>query len=228
MIKKLFFIIVGILGIFLALVLISNWYFNKLSDLLSKIQIPAFEESKLEVPKNFETGITNEITEKEFISSDGKLKLKYPSDFTEIEDKNTLERMVSEENEKKYNLKILLFAQNFNFKEKKYEQLIVSEFNVEESKNFDNIIEIMKETNKKAGWEMEILKSEIKNNELIFEAKYQKEGKKTFRSKEKIISLPEKEGKEKVFSIAVISLEENWIDFQKKAEEIINSTQLVE
>jgi len=166
------------------------------------------------------------ISYKEFISPDGKLKMIYPSDWIEIKDEKILEEITPKEKVEKYGLETLFFAQKL--RKEKIAQLIISELNLDKQKNFENIIEEMKEANRQQGWEMEVIKSEIKDNENIFEAKYRKQDRSDVHSKEKILLLEPETEKRKVYLITVITLDKNWGEFAEEAEEIVNSAKLIE
>ena len=75
---------------------------------------------------------------------------------------------------------------------------------------------------------MEIIKSEIRDGEDVLEAKYRKTDRYDVHSKEKILLLTPENEKRKVYLITVIALDKNWQEFAEEAEEIINSTTLLE
>ena len=203
---------------------------RKLQESLSRIGFPKFEEMKPEQLQEFLRNLKGEeptnISYKEFISPDGKLKMIYPSDWIEIKDEKILEEITPKEKVEKYGLETLFFAQKL--RKEKIAQLIISELNLDKQKNFENIIEEMKEANRQQGWEMEIIKSEIRDGEDVLEAKYRKTDRYDVHSKEKILLLTPENEKRKVYLITVIALDKNWQEFAEEAEEIINSTTLLE
>jgi len=228
--KKSIFIIIGLFGIIFLLSIITTWHMRKLQESLSRIGFPKFEEMKPEQLQEFLRNLKGEepinISYKEFISPDGKLKMIYPSDWIEIKDEKILEEITPKEKVEKYGLETLFFAQKL--RKEKIAQLIISELNLDKQKNFENIIEEMKEANRQQGWEMEVIKSEIKDNENIFEAKYRKQDRSDVHSKEKILLLEPETEKRKVYLITVITLDKNWGEFAEEAEEIVNSAKLIE
>jgi len=137
-----------------------------------------------------------------------------------------LAKTTPKEKIEKYGLETLFLAQKL--RKEKIAQLIISELNLDKKKSFENIIEEMKEANHQQGWEMEIIKPEIKDNENVFEAKYRKQDRYDTHSKEKILLLEPENEKRKVYLIAVITLDRDWQEFTEEADEIINSAQLVE
>jgi hypothetical protein len=194
---------------------------------LKKLGIPLenlppvkLEEIKPEMFKE-ETG-----NYKEFISPDGKIKIKYPSNWIEIKGE-ILEKITSEEYRKKYQLETLFSAQKFKI-DGGFAQLVVSKGIFGAETSFEEIIKDMKEENQKKGWKMEILQSEEKNSETIFEAIYKKAERYDVHSKEKIVFLEQKEGKKETYFIAFLTLERYWQNFKDEADFIISSIQLTQ
>lgn len=165
---------------------------------------------------------TGENNYKEFISPDGKLKMKYPSDWLETKDEKFLEEFIPEEWKNKYNLQTIFFAQEL--KTGKIGQIIVNEgdFDIQ----IEEIIEEMKKSNQAKGWTMEIINLNLE--EGIFEAKYQKTDHYDLHSKEKILFSEGKENAKKAYLIAFIVFDKDWEKFENKADEVINSVQLVD
>lgn len=155
----------------------------------------------------------------EFISPDGKFKIEYPSHWLVLKEENLLQALAPPEWAEKYDLKTLFSAQNFWGG--KFAQLIIYKGTFEIS--IEEIFEKMKENNEKRGWAVEVLKSDIKESEGIFEIKSQSTTTNTtIRSKEKILAV-EKEA----YLISLIALEKDWPDLVKKVDFIINSAQLL-
>ena len=228
--KKNILIITGLFGIIFLLSIVSTWHIRRLQESLSQAGFPKFEELQPEQLQEMLRSIKGEkptkVSYKEFISPDGKLKIKYSSDWIEIKDEKILAKTTPKEKIEKYGLETLFLAQKL--RKEKIAQLIISELNLDKKKSFENIIEEMKEANHQQGWEMEIIKSEIKDNENVFEAKYRKQDRYDTHSKEKILLLEPEDEKRKVYLIAVITLDRDWQEFTEEADEIINSAQLVE
>lgn len=201
--------------IILLLSLATYRNFKNLRKSLREIDLPKFEVPEFEMPE-FEVPSQEEKGYEEWISSDGKLKMKYPVGWIEVDSK-VLEDFIQGNRGK-----ILFSAQKFNLELNlgKVTQafLIVQELNLEEKRSFEEIIEEMKKE-----VEMEILKLEAGDKIAVFEAKYKGESENLLHSKEKMIL-----NENKVYLISFSTFEEDWIDFQKEAEEIINPVQLLE
>ena len=90
--KIVLIILVSLVGLFLMSLLV-NRQAKKWQEFSPSISVP-----DLELPKTQ----SQEIVLKEFISPDGKLKLKYPSDWTEV-NTTTFEGTLSEEAKKVFN-----------------------------------------------------------------------------------------------------------------------------
>jgi len=165
---------------------------------------------------------TGESNYKEFTSPDGKLKIKYPSDWLEIKDEKSLEGIIPEEWKERYNLQTLFFAQELKTGE--IGQIIVNkgDFDIQ----IEEIIEEMKKSNQTKGWTMEIINSNLE--EGIFEAKYQKTDHYDLHSKEKILFSDGQENTKKAYLTAFIVFDKDWEKFENKANEVINSVQLVD
>jgi len=228
--KKNIFIVVGLFGIIVLLGVISTWHVRKLQESLSRIGFPKFEELNPEQLQEFLRNLKGEtptkISYKDFASPDGRLKVTYPSDWIEIKDEKILAKITPKEKVEKYGLETLFFAQKL--RKEKIAQLIMNESNLDEQNNFEKIIEEMKEANRQQGWEMEIIKSEIKDNEDVFEVKYRKQDRSDVHSKEKILLPGPETEKRKFYLITIITLDKNWGEFAEEAEKIINSTKLIE
>jgi hypothetical protein len=153
---------------------------------------------------------------KEFISPDGKLKLKYPADWIEI-DAKTLESYAQSSSEGVP----LLLAQGFRIDTGKFALafLTAQELNSEEKKGAEEIIEDMKNKAKEKGDEIEISKLEIKDGEASFETRNRKKDGPVFLSKEKIIL------DNKIYLVSFFTFEKDWLEFEREGEEIINSVQ---
>jgi len=186
------------------------WNFKTWRKSLGQVELPKFEMSKFE-PFPKKEGY------KEWVFPDGKLKMKYSADWIET-DIETFKSYVQREIEGKP----LFLAQKLSFEKGTPYFLIVQELDIKE-RGTEEIFKKMKEDVKKSEGEMEILKSEEKDKEIMFEAKYTKEGKPTLHSKEKIIL-----NEEKGYLIACLAFEQNWPEFQKEAEEILNSITVLE
>jgi len=186
---------------------LTFYHFKQWKESLKEVKPPKIEIPKVELfPK--QEGY------KEWISPDGRIKIKYQADWIEMR-KEVFEGLTRENKGK-----TLFFAQKFIFDKAAQGFLTVQKLNLEEEITIKEIIENMKKDVESKKGEMEILNLELKDKSAILEAKYKKEGGPSLYSTEKII-LAEKE----FYLITFSTFEKNWKDFQKEAEEIINSVQ---
>jgi len=230
--KRSLKIILIIIVALIAVLLIGNYYLERLLRTTLRTDsknINLFVEppdlSKIENSLSPEQSVTSTIEYKHFTSPDNKLTLRYPNDWIEIKNKEKLKGVAPQELTEKYNLKVLLLAQKP--KMGTLIQLVVNEGFFQKNTNFQDVIEIMKESNQKDGWEMEVTDLEIKEMEAIFEARYSKQSLLPLFSEEKLILFPQENGKEKMYLVAVISFEKDREKFIKEMKEIINSTHFV-
>lgn len=223
MFKKIFLIILIILGAFLMIFLISIWEFDKIKQSLPKEGMQILEEVKSPQLQEILQGKPSEekfeILYKEFISPNKELKLKYPSDWIE----NKEEEMKINETIGEYGFKCLFLAQKFTGE--KNAVLIIEELTLKKTEGFDEIINKMKKINQKDGWKMQVIKSEMQESEMIFEATYQKEGEEEFYSKEKILLSQAQNEETRAFLIAVITLYQDRQEFAQEVDYLIDSIQ---
>jgi hypothetical protein len=198
-----------------------------MADTLSKSGAPPefnLQTEELEkLLQNFQGLSPSEITTKEFISPDGKLKMNYRSDWFKIEQKTIFERMIPKERVEKYGVETIFLAQKIG--KKMFAQLEVDKMVLERQKSFEDVIEMMKKDNQEKGWEIEILKSEKKEDEITFEARYKKKGQEDVYSLEKMLSY-ELEGKKVVYLVSFITFESTWKEFTREAAETIGSARI--
>lgn len=189
------------------------WNFKNWGKSLEKVELPKFEMPKLEFSPQKTEGY------KEFISPDGKLKMSYPSDWT-VMDNQFLESSQSQVTMKG---KVLFIAQKFSWNTAGLAILSVQELNFEPEKRTEEILETLKEESKQKEGEMEILKSEIEDREVFFEAKYKRGANLDLHSEEKVIIT---EGK--TYLVSFFTSKKDWAAFQKEGEDILNTVQLLE
>lgn len=203
-----------ILLIFFVILLLSFFtyrHFKSWRESLSNVEMPKFEMPEFEIPSKKEGGY------KEWISPDGKLKIKYSTDWMEMK-KEIFEGFIQENKGK-----TLFFAQKFEMEKAAQAFLTVRELILEKEREFEEIIEEMKKNVEEKEGKMEILNLDIEDKTAIFEAKYRGETGLPLHSKEKIIL-----NEEKGYLISFSTFEKNWQDFKEEAEEIINSAILLE
>jgi len=199
--------------IFVVILLLSGvtyWHFKNWRKSLNEVELPKFEMPKFELfPKK--EGY------KEWVSPDGKLKMKYSADWLEM-DIRILGSYVQREIEEKP----LLVAQKFVIEKSTFAFLTVNKLKFKEELGAEGILEKMKEDAQKREGEMEVLNLEIKDKIAVFEAKYKGKEGPVFQSKEKMIFNNE------IYLISFFTFEKGFPEFKKEAEEIINSAIPVE
>ena len=218
--KKIIYLILGFFVIILVMQAVSSWQLKKWQEALPRDisgELKSISSEQLQ-----ELYSPSENNYQEFISPDGKLKIKYPTGWLALKDQRFLKETVLEEWERKYNLKCLFLAQGL--KAEKFAQLIINEGNFD--MQIEEIIKEMVETNRQEGWEMEVIESNITKKEGTFEAKYLMPSGYNIYSKEKILLGEKKEGKTKAYLIAFIVPEKDWEEFTEEADFIINSARL--
>jgi len=209
-------IIITILVVFVASLLFAIF--------LSSSKDLSFSSLEKDIKKYETTNLDDlkkEVSPKEFVSSDGRLKLDYFSDWAEVIDEKKLEGLHPEDFKEEYESEVLLYAQRFRADQ--LAQLIVSKGNFGEKSNIEDILKIMEESNEEEGIETEIIKSKENENEITFEATYKKDNF-SFHSKEKILIA---DNQTTYFVIFIIS-EKEWENLEDLAGEIIESVQLTE
>lgn len=199
------FLILIILSIF-SLSFFTYWQFKKLSKPLPKIP-------RVEIPKP-ESLLQQKTEIKEFVNPDGKLKFKYSSDWMEMPKEGWQETINAE-------TKILFFATKFKIEKGAFASLVAQE--MDWKKDVREIIEEMEKSAKEKSGEMKILNLEIKDKDASLKARYKKEEKTNFISREKIIL-----GEEKAYLISIFSLERFWPEFEIESEKILDSVQLIQ
>ena len=208
--KTLFLAIISIA----ILSLTTSWYFKRVSKSLSQLELPKFEIPEF---KTFLSQETKEYTE--FISPDGNLKVKYPSQWMKMSPE-VLERLnQSIVTEKARNL---LFVQGAKMEKGVIIFLMVQESFLEEEKSLEELIEDGKE-GVEGEREVEISNLKIEGEIAYFEGSYKEEGSPSVYSKEKLIL-----GDNKAYSVIILNLTNNWSEFEKETNEILNSIQLVD
>lgn len=158
---------------------------------------------------------------KEFLVADSKLYFKYLSNWVEIEDKKILNKVLSEEAKEKYNLKTLFFARKIT--ESGLSQLLALEGTLPKGKDINDIVNAMKDFYAKEGWQMNIINSIKKDNQLTLFAEYTKPNSHSFKSEEKIII-----SNQTFYIVSFYTIDRHWYNFKEEADEIINSIKILE
>jgi hypothetical protein len=214
------------LSFMMAFFILSIFFYQRLVSPINK-NLSLFNISKIssssESSINFEE-IAKHYEEKEFTTQDGKLKIENLSEWFLTKDEQLLKKVTLKNFPENYNLNLLFFAQKI--KNNRITNLTLSEGIFNDKKTTQEVFEILKEAVKKNGLEMEIIKSEIKDNETSFEARYKEPNKENFLSKEKIILFDQEKGK--FYIITFYTLEKDWESFKDEADIILNSAHLVD
>lgn len=192
----------------------TSWYFKNLLKPLSTADLPEFEIPEF---NPFSSQETKDYTE--FISPDGKLKLKYPSQWIKMTP-DTLEKINQAlANKKSENL---LFVQGVRIETGDFVFLMVQKLILEEEKNLEEIIETIKEGVEEQGGKVEISNLKIKDDTAYFEGKFERENSPPLYLKEKIVFL-----EDKAYSVGLFNLKNDWSGFEKEVSEILNSIQII-
>lgn len=206
---KLPLILLGFFALISTLWLLNSWQSSDWQKNLLQNTLPQLEAIEPEELNGYE----------EFISPDGKLKIKYPGSWLVAENQGLLAAATPQEWQEKYNLETIFLAQYF--KADQFAQLMVQE-GVFDISNKEIIAE-MKKINQEQELSMEIVKSDIRDDKTVFEARHSTTGSPNLYSQEAILSVGEK-----TYLIAFITLEKNWPEFTEEADFILNSVQIVQ
>ena len=192
----------------------TSWYFKNLLKPLSTADLPKFEIPEFDPFSSQETkGYT------ELISPDGKLKLKYPSQWIKMTP-DTLEKLNRALIDEK--AKNLLFVQGIKVETGDLVFLMIQELILEEKNGLEEIIETIKERVKEQGGKAEISNLKIEDKIAYFEGKFEGENPPPVYLKEKIILTDNK-----VYLVILFNLKNNWSGFEREISEILNSFQLL-
>ncbi len=196
---------------------------------IPEIKLPEFDLDKLDLRdfdlKHWRRGPIVEQPPEEnyqtFVSSDKTIKMKYPADWQEI-DKVFLEKINQKMKELKLEeeTKILFFAYQVKRLVEHPPILVVLSMSAE--KGLEEIIEEIKRIAKEKQMEMEIVKTEIKNEKVYFEVKYM-EKPHIFDLKGKIIFTEKKN-----YLITILALEETLKGITPQVDFILNSVQVAQ
>ncbi len=214
---KKIYIFLGLLVLIVFLVTVRNWQVKNWEGLSTDLQ-PKLESIEVDQLPGF-SSTQDASNYREFIAPDGKFKIKYPTGWFLIKDVETMGTTAPQEWKEKYDFQTLLLAQQFQAE--KFTQLIISEgsFNIP----VEEIIEEMKKINQEQGLKMEIIKSDVEDNKVVFEARYLMANSPNLYSKEEIMS-----AMEKTYLIAFISFEKDWQEVKGQADFILSSVQIVQ
>jgi hypothetical protein len=214
--KKKFFLlpIIAICILFLIVVTYRrarNWQrdFEELA-LQEKTKTEWFKTPDINFPPD-----QGEITLKEFVSDDERLKVDYFSDWEEIQE-GELESLSSSILQER--VKFIFLARKLDIESSSLSFFMVQEIE-RENESLSEIIGKMEEAQE----EMEIIESEISEEEALIEVRYKRQGQPSFRSKERLIL-----DEEKIYLIAVFVFERDWEKLRAEANKIIASAQLIE
>lgn len=205
--KKLLFILFGFFVLISAIWLLSSWQSGNWRENLLQNVSPKLKAVEPEESNNY----------KEFTSPDGKFKMKYSDSWLTVENQGLFTAAAPKEWQEKYNLATIFLAQSFSTG--KFAQLMVQKgvFDIPA----EEIIEEMKKTNRKQELNMEIVKSNTKDDKAVFEARYLTANSPNLYSKEAILSVGEK-----TYLIAFIILEKDWPEFAQEADAILESIEV--
>jgi len=210
-----FFVLLIVFIIILCLII--YWNFKKFESSVRQIGIPKFELPKGDFPFSGEAP----KNKTEFISEDGKLKVEYTSDWL-LADKEFLKNF-NKDTTTSEDVKVLLFAQNVNIKTLDISFLLIQEIALEKIYSLEEFLEKIKNDAKEKGSEFEIIRWEINDNIGLLEVKYQTQNKPAIHEKIKIFLLGNR-----AYLVSVFTYDEVWNNIESKANEILNSAQLIQ
>lgn len=190
---------------------LSYWRVNNFNKSLKNVSFP-----KIEIPQTEPFPQPTNVTTKEFVTPDGKLKVYYTSEWIET-DKGILEGLNKEAIKSKVG-EVLLFAHKFSFSGSFYfVSLLVQKINSTDTKE---IFEGMKNDIEERKGQMEVLNLETEDKNISFEAKYKEEDGYTLYSKEKIFI-----GKENSYLVSLFAPEENLEKLVEESSSILSSVE---
>jgi len=204
--KIFIIIIIAIFGLSFAI----YWQFKSFQESLTRVELPEFKVPEV----SFELWPGEEEGYKEWISPDGKLKIKYPSYWIEMEEESLKSYLSPSEKGE-----VLLFAYRFQLKGFTFTTpsfLVVQNLNFE--KNLEKVIEEMEKEAQEREGEMKIINLKIEENQAEFEAEYKSKIGEIFYSKEKLILV-----EENLYSISIFSAKKDWTRIEEEANEIFDS-----
>lgn len=184
-----------IILLFLFIIILSFLTYQNFTKFQKSAQEVSLPEFKTPEPEEF---LPEKEGEKEFLTPDGKIKIKYPASWVEMG--NEFIQTLNQGREEMAEEKIIFAASKATLKNVIPSYLFITEASLN---NPENVFEKIKETNQAEIKILEIAKTE---KEILFEATYTKEESSLYlRSKEKIISFPKKS-----YLISVFTTAENW------------------
>jgi len=223
--SKVIKILVVLVIVLLLIIVLGNYFLQQqlkqvgevdFSEIISQIEGLSSEQI-------FKSQVEKESSKK-FISPDKKLKIEYSLKWIEIPSES-LERIVPNEQIQKYNLTNLLLAQRFEISGE-FAQLIIDQAFFDIQKSFEQIINEMQKANLEQGWNMEVIESKTENNQITFEARYEKSKSHSVYSKEKIIFLEPEKSNKKAYLISFITPDKDWLKFKEEANQIFGSIEI--
>lgn len=157
--------------------------------------------------------------EKEFVSPDGKLKIKYPASWREGGEE--LLKAFNQGRDELTEEKTIFSAFKATWQDTLPSYLLITEVSLSDP---EKILEKIKGGGENSQTEIEISEIEKDEKKILFEAVYKSESPQlSLHSREKIISLPEKS-----YIISVITLGENWEEISSDAIFILDSVEIIE
>ena len=180
-----------------------------------KLEIPPLEP--LEFPL-----VRNQEKEKEFITPDGRLKIRYSGNWLEGGEE-ILRAFGAQVGPKLAEAEIIFFAFQIDWKKPFPSYLILQKIG---DKGVEEVIEAMKKDIIEREGEIEILSLKKENDRALIEARYKIKMGATFfllRSKGKIILTEEQN-----YLLTVLSSEEKWPDIEPEAKRILESVERIE
>lgn len=199
---------------FLGLSFFSYRYFKNFQESVGKINLLKFNIP--EISPELEEETEKEKRYEEFIVPSQKLKIVYPDSWQRVESSVfNLESLSTKRTE------VLFYAIKTDVVEMKMGWLIVQKIDFGEGGDLKKLIEEIKSSGKERQIKVEIQNLNIEKNIAEFEIIQSQSGY-SLKGREKLVLTDEG-----VYSIIIFSLASDWNFFQKEAEEILSSVQVL-
>jgi hypothetical protein len=212
--KDKYWLIIVLISI-IALSALSFRNLNNLMDSDASFSLPEFEVDSLDFSLSPEG---EEITQEQFIDSEGRIKLAYPSDWSLVEGIEAMNGELSKENSE-----VLLSLQSLDFGNSAYSFLFLQKVSLEEEMNLKEIISLLTEESGERSLETEIKEKTVGEDSAVLTIEYSQGGSPIFYGKEKIILYGDS-----FYVLDIFSTYEGWAAVEEETNNIIESFETIE
>lgn len=215
--KRGTFLLIIIILVILSLIGMTYWRVKEWRNSLEEVY--SSEDTFFGKLKKVDTNLFSKeegVSQKEFVSPDGKLKLEYSSAWKRTFQEGKIKSFNQSISKERWSLLSLFYkigAENPSF----FSYLVIQETE-RKDKTLEEIIAQIKK-----GEDIQVIETNMKEKEAILETKYTGKEKYSLRAKEKILS-----GEKKIYIITLITFEREWENFKKEANTILQSAHLTE